>query len=451
MRFLDRDHGWAIFCGALVMRLAVFSFILARFGDAGFILPPFSDGHGYVTIANNILEHRGFSLDEAEPFTPDLKRVPLYPLFLSATFLLAGGSWWLASFLQTIIGAAVALLLYKITDSFAGRRAAFIAGTIAAIHPFSIFLSTQLLAETMFTCVALASFALFMQAVKRPSALKFVYAGAAIGVATLIKPAGQYMACLLFPFIALFSRGMHRLIYPTIYIACFVLVLTPWVARNHSVTGHTTLSFEANILFDLHVAGYLAFKETGSASNAQAYRWASNTEEVLSHTRGEYIARIVTTAVNDPIGFGTYLAISTIPFIFGDGFVTMARSLSPDSQIPPWNFSLSPIALAQTIGFGTLPPGLIIVSLVGKTLWGIVLVGAVWGFVHLIRSGKERMLIAIAIAFLVAYLMFAGGPVQSARYRAPVEPLIFMLAGIGIAHMLEIHALRRRKLSHVKN
>ncbi len=452
--FLTRDHAWSFFSLALLLRLALFLFILIRFGDAGFIFAPFSDGLGYVTIAENVLQGHGFSLETQEPFTPDTKRVPLYPLYLAATFALSGGAWWLAALLQTVMGAAIVLFVYKIADAFAGRRAAFFAGVFAATYPFAIFLSTQLLAETLFTFVLLGSFAFFVRTPASAAYRNVVIGGILIGLATLVKPAAQYIPLLLIPFIALRQRGLYRLTHPIVYIFCFLLVISPWLARNNQVSGVPMLSFEANILLDLHVAGYKALEATGAAGRFEEYRAVQEPGALTSASHTEYMQRLLGVVISDPIGFSKYLAISTVPFVLGDGFVTMVTSLSPTQAIPAWNFSTSLSALARTIGFGILPLPLVLLSIATKGMWAIVLVSALWGFLRLVRGGGDKMVISLGMVLVIAYFMFAGGPVQSARYRQPVEPLIFLLAGIGVAEalrLLEIHRARRSRLPSPTN
>ncbi len=452
--FLERNHAWSLFSLALVLRLAVFFFILLRFGDAGFILPPFSDGHGYVAIANNVLAGNGFSRDEVAPFTPDTKRVPLYPLFLSLTFALSGGAWWLAALLQTVMSSALVLLVYKITDAVAGRRAAFFAGILAALHPFAIFLSTQLLAETFFTLILFGAFVFVMRTLTHPAYRAVSIGGVLMGLAALVKPAAQYIPFLILPFIALRLKTVQRLMYPIVFIACFAIAIAPWVTRNYVASGVPTLSYEANILFDLHIAGYTAFKETGAAANADKYRTVQNEQELLATGRGELAGRVLILAASDPITFTRYLLISTVPFVFGDGFVTMVTALSPNSTVPAWNFSTSASALGSTIGFGVLPTWLVLLSLFSKALWAFVLLGAVIGGARLIYNGAAQRLIAFSFILVIAYFMFAGGPVQSARYRMPVEPLIFLMAGVGVSEMvrlLETHRRSRRTLPPQSN
>src|SRR3989442_13684030 len=44
------------------------------------------DGRFYSQIARNLLDHRGYSGEEEEPYAPTYVRVPGYPLFLAGVY-----------------------------------------------------------------------------------------------------------------------------------------------------------------------------------------------------------------------------------------------------------------------------------------------------------------------------------------------------------------------------
>ena len=48
------------------------------------------DGRFYAQIARNLLEHRGYSGEEEEPYVPTYVRVPGYPLFLAGVYTVFG-------------------------------------------------------------------------------------------------------------------------------------------------------------------------------------------------------------------------------------------------------------------------------------------------------------------------------------------------------------------------
>ncbi len=433
--FFERDHAWFFLLFAFLLRFAVFCFILVCFGDTGFFLSPFSDGQGYVTIAQNLLPGHGFSLDTAEPYSADIKRVPLYPLFLASTFALTGGAWWLAALLQVVIGSAVVFWIYRLTLELWEKRAAFFAAVFASIQPFAIFLSTQLLAEALFSAVLFASFVFLFRALRSEKRYVFLIAGLIAGLAMLVKPAAEYVPVLMTPLIALAERGVKRLSNPVLYLLGIALIISPWIIRNDMVSGIPTISYESSVLFSLHLAGYNAYKATGAAGNEAHYRPDDTYEAVVGTPQSEYFMRVLRTFASDPIGFSKYLAITTVPFLFGDGFVTIHNALTTNSSVPAWDFSTSASMLGRTIGFGVLPPQLLVLSIVSKALWALVLLAALWGFVSLVLKGTLHLYVGIACALAITYFMLAGGPVNSARYRQPVEPLFFVLAGIGVANI----------------
>jgi hypothetical protein len=246
--------------------------------------------------------------------------------------------------------------------------------------------------------------------------------------------------------IAFAGRGAKRTWSPLLYIIGFLIVISPWILRNSVVVGIPTVSHEANILFSLHIAGYKAFKETGVANVHSADRYRDDQATMYSTPRSQYFARLLMIAVSDPVVFFHYLALTTIPFIFGDGFVTIVQSLWSNSNLPPWDFSSSPSALGRTIGFGVLPPTLLFLSIMSKGLWGVIVVSAGFGFIQLLRSGGYKIFVGAAIALTVCYFMVAGSYVNSARYRQPVEPLILVLSGIGISRIFEIWENRKKRV-----
>src|SRR6266849_5670559 len=48
------------------------------------------DGRFYAQIARNLIDHRGYSDDEEEPYMPTYVRVPGYPLFLAGVYYVFG-------------------------------------------------------------------------------------------------------------------------------------------------------------------------------------------------------------------------------------------------------------------------------------------------------------------------------------------------------------------------
>src|SRR5258708_6718218 len=73
---------------AVVLTLSAFGFRLYL----SFHLPPDDDDDGkfYSQIARNLLDHRGYSGEEEEPFVPTYVRTPGYPLLLAGAYYAFG-------------------------------------------------------------------------------------------------------------------------------------------------------------------------------------------------------------------------------------------------------------------------------------------------------------------------------------------------------------------------
>ena len=158
------------------------------------------DGRLYARIATNILEHRGYSIETEEPYSPTLIRVPGYPLFMAGVYAVFGRDNNRAvrvvqAGLDTITCWLIALLALAWApagwDRRKRRRLLLIALALAVSCPFPAIYVTTLLTETFATllvsaCVLAATLALRSQN-SRKSAMLWVGAGLFGGAATMFR------------------------------------------------------------------------------------------------------------------------------------------------------------------------------------------------------------------------------------------------------------------------
>src|SRR3989344_3730338 len=91
-----------LFVAALLLRLVFLISGVLTEGSRYYMT--YSDSHGYVTIAQNLISGNGFSMAEEPPFEKDSIRIPGYPFFLVLSLLL--GSLWPAIAAQVLLRAA---------------------------------------------------------------------------------------------------------------------------------------------------------------------------------------------------------------------------------------------------------------------------------------------------------------------------------------------------------
>jgi hypothetical protein len=181
------------------------------------------DGRLYARIATNVLDHRSYSIETEEPYTPTLIRVPGYPLFIAGVYWLFGHDNNRAvrvvqAVLDTITCWLIALL--ALAWAPAGwernkrRRLLLIALAMSVCCPFVAIYVATILTETCTTllataCALLSSLALKSESRKK-SAACWMLAGIAGGLATLFRPdSGLFVAAAGF---TLALVGLYRMV-----------------------------------------------------------------------------------------------------------------------------------------------------------------------------------------------------------------------------------------------
>jgi Dolichyl-phosphate-mannose-protein mannosyltransferase len=214
---------------ALVVRLAFF-----------FRAPPlleWRDSASYALPALGLLDGSGFA--------PELKRPPLYPLFLAASFWLVGEDLRGPLLLQHLLGAMSAGLTYALAGHLWGRAAGVLAGVPIALNGGLIFLEQSIMAESLFTFLLLGAVLAGAAArgARRPN-LWALAAGALLGLATLTRPGTFALAVPLALALAWLAPGTGRgrlAVGGLVLLGCLGTVL-PWTARNGLVHGTFTVA-----------------------------------------------------------------------------------------------------------------------------------------------------------------------------------------------------------------
>lgn len=178
-------------------------------------------------LASSLLTNGSLSLDGVTTTAYE----PLYPLFLAGARLLVGNHAGLVRVIQCGVGAVGAVLLYRLTAALTGRwRAGVIAASLYAAYPLLIRYAVDL-SDTTLTAALLVGFAgAFLTA---DTARRSAGAGAWLGFVMLTRA----MALpLVFLGTALLwrDRGWRA---AAAFAATAVLVVAPYMVRNHALNG----------------------------------------------------------------------------------------------------------------------------------------------------------------------------------------------------------------------
>lgn len=194
----------------------------------------------YVGHAVNLADGNGY-VDETgrrSAYWP-----PGYPAVLAASYVIFGRGPLPPILLQIFLGTATCVLVSLVGSAAFGPRVGRLAALFLALYPTHVFYATLFLTEPLFALLFLASVALLLQGAVKGTA-RSAGGGVAIGLAGLVRP-----VILLLPMalpVWYWSQGLRRgtpLARALLVLLCTLTVVSPWLARNHGLTGSwTTIS-----------------------------------------------------------------------------------------------------------------------------------------------------------------------------------------------------------------
>lgn len=197
----------------------------------------------YGDIARNWLEHGIFGLTHSEGVRPTLIRLPGYPAFLAACFVLFGKEHYNAVLLvQIVVDVVTCFFVADLARRTVSARAARIAFLLAALCPFTANYAVAPLTETLsifFVAVALDAAAAGFNAFQRGRASwsAWAWCGAAVSCGILLRPDGGILLIGLGLYLLWKMRRSPaertRLFRAGVLVLAISLApLVPWTIRN---------------------------------------------------------------------------------------------------------------------------------------------------------------------------------------------------------------------------
>ena len=197
----------------------------------------------YGDIAKNWIQHGTFGLTHSDGVHPTLIRLPGYPAFLAACFLLFGMEHYNAVLLlQIAVDIVTCFFIADLARRTVSARAARFAFLLAALCPFTANYTVAPLAETLsifFAAMALDAAAAGLLACEegRASWPAWAWCGVAVGCGILLRPDGGILlvAIGLYLLWLMWRRPVERarLFWAgALVLAISVAPLVPWTIRN---------------------------------------------------------------------------------------------------------------------------------------------------------------------------------------------------------------------------
>jgi 4-amino-4-deoxy-L-arabinose transferase-like glycosyltransferase len=243
---------------ALLLRLAVITV-----GHTYRITPRrdhFQFGWEMGRIARSIASGQGFSSPTDLPSGPSAWAPPVYPYLLAGVFWLFGvysaASAFVILAFNSIFGALTCIPLYRMAERMYGIGVARAAAWTWAVFPYAIYWPVRVVWETSLSAFLLSLVLLLTLRVGDgpPRRGRWIVFGLLWGVISLTNTALLVMLpfCLIWLWYRLLP-GSGRWAGLGFCALAAVLVVSPWLARNHTVFGKF-IFVRDNLPLEMHMA-----------------------------------------------------------------------------------------------------------------------------------------------------------------------------------------------------
>lgn len=194
---------------------------------------PTRNTDGYEQLAKNLLDGRGFTIEGR----PTSLHEPLYPFFLAANYYLFGYSYTAVRIIQSIMGAAVCVLVFLTAKRVIDLRAAIISSLISCFNPGFIMINQITMAENIFIFLFSIAMLLFIKQNSKYDIKNLILLGFVLGLAALTRSVISFFPLIilfLFSWNAMKQRlGFKEYIFAILtFIVFFILPIVPWTIRN---------------------------------------------------------------------------------------------------------------------------------------------------------------------------------------------------------------------------
>lgn len=403
------------------------------------------DAVEYHDLALGILDTKDFTSFQSF-------RTPGYPIFLAICYFLFGIRPWVVLFIQILLNIVSLIIVYYLGKKLFNKRVGLISIIFFALDPHQILFANILLADTLFVTVFLSSI-LFLILGLKANKVTFLYISSfLLGVSTLIKP-----IAFLFPIVSIFLilfllkiKYLYKFKYSFFYIIVFIITISPWLCRNYLKYEYAKLSSLPGYHLLFYNVAYTEVEKTGlsieqvrnelnnMAKNNGMYKEQNPFEKsrIYNNISKMYILN------NWKIYILKHMK-GIINMYVGVSSIRITRIIGIRSTPLKADQFACPSILSRFIDFfKTKSIGEIIIALSVGIFLMVCSICFFWGsIILLINKRYFAFLIFILIILYFSALIGVAGVV---RYKLPITPFYIIISAIGILHISDYIADKRR-------
>jgi 4-amino-4-deoxy-L-arabinose transferase-like glycosyltransferase len=371
---------------------------------------PFQTETGH--IAYSIASGKGYSSPFQRDTGPTAWLAPVYPYVLAAIFKLFGiytlPSFFAALSLNIVFSAAACVPIFYAGKRIAGLPIASAAAWFWAIFPNAVIIPFEWIWDTSLSALLLAI--LLWATLELAESRRFLdwsLYGLLWGLALLTNPAVALLFPIFLGWAAYRARGHNRkansFLRPILAIAIAALCCVPWTLRNY-IQFHKFIPLRSNFAFEL----YIGNNENYDDQHRSRPGAITQDREILRYLHmGE-------TAFMDEEGRKALAFIEAHPrievWLIAQRFVDF------------WTGTATPLAAFRQAD-SLAVRGILLCNDLAPLL-------ALLGIIVLLATKNVHAVPVVSVPILFPLLYYVTH--TSLRYRHPIDPVVLLLAAIGV-------------------
>ena len=396
---------------------------------------------GYHELATNLVEGNGYRFYPETAKT--LTREPGYPIFLAGLQMTFGGSFTVVKITNVMLALATAWLLMQLTKRILAvtetqNALLVIAPPILFLcHPGTLMAESRGGVEMMFAFLITLLMLTVIKAVDSNRWLDYLISGIVLGITVCVRSTPMLFPFVVLAYLLIFerkrvSKGMALRNIAVMILAMFV-VLSPWIARNYSLTGKFVptasvlgVSAQAGQYINTHLFEGRPFWLLDREASRERDRQAEALGYPFEDGKEGYYQTFYNT--DDEMKFSKYL-FGTVVQEYRKYPGLFVRCVAQNAL----NFWFAGKTWAATAANVVVQLPYIVLGLIGTFLG--------------MRSKSARELGLLAL--FIGYIMAVHLPILAqARYSVPLIPLLSIPASIGL---VALHAKIKAKQNSLPN
>ena len=422
----------AMFAVALVLR-AVYALAIH-----GLQPQPSSDSLSYDTVAWNLARAMGYQLEANGAYYPTAFVPPGLPFVLSLLYRVVGHSFLAAVLLMCVIGACVPPLVRRLGRTMFGPSVGTTAGWLAVAHPLLVFFSGYVMTEPLFSVMLLVAMMGSVSWLKTPRTNLALGAGFLWGLTVLTRPTALplpvVVALWAWAPLGFMLSTQERIKQVAMLMLGMVLVIAPWTVRNavalHAFVPVTTGGGRSLLDSNNALVWHDAAQRGGAIAVLTTEPWATRFKDLsevqVDRAAGQEAWAFITANLQE----WPSVAIAKLARLWrwnaftpstGDWFTGHAGLGAVLRRVDPlmvWSLLMWPLA-----AFG------------------------LWRTVRGTRRHFQMLPLHVIALFTIGSTLYWG----ALRMRVPVEPLVVLYAGVGLARLIWRIRVKRAGLALIES